>query len=157
MKQKTKNTPLSMFPTEALLKEYRRHRYCFQKPVFNYYISYNTKSKKQQVWKRVLGEFEGYTICVSMERVLDKYPQDIIKEHTVIKSKQGGRHYEWVPEKHRYMTVNYGNLMKIHFGNMKWEGQMEEIKEELSKRENVNINGGKAYRKWLNQYNKSKR
>lgn len=151
---------LSEFPTEALLHEYRRNRYCFLGPIYNYYIRYNFGTKKEEVWEKVYGEYnderipEKYrNICLYM-KLSEKTPEQVIKEHTIIKSKQGGRKYEYVPKENRWRTVDYKNFMKIHFNGLYWEGQMEEIKEELSKRPNVNIDGGKAYRRWLLNYKK---
>lgn len=150
---------LSEFPTEALLHEYRKNRYCFHTPLYNYHIRYNPLTKKEEVWEKVYGEYidenlsEKYTICIYMT-LSDKTKEEVMKESTVIKSKMGGRKYEYVPEKDRWMTVNHKNFMKIHFLDLYWEGQMEEIKEELSKRPHVNINGGRSYRRWLSEYKK---
>ena len=154
---------LSEFPTEALLHEYRKKRYCFATPIYRYYIRYNSVIKDYEVWENVYGKYnderlpEKYrTICLYM-KISDKTRKDVIKEHTIIKSKDGGHKYEYVPEEHRWRTVNYGNLMKIHFDGLYWEGQMDEIKNELANRPNVNIDGGKAWRRWLMWYKKNKK
>ena len=154
---------LSEFPTEALLHEYRKKRYCFATPIYRYYIRYNSVIKDYEVWENVYGEYNDErlpkkyrTICLYM-KISDKTREDVIKEHTVIKSKDGGCKYEYVPSEHRWRTVNYGNLMKIHFDGLYWEGQMDEIKNELANRPNVNIDGGKAWRRWLMWYKKNKK
>lgn len=153
---------LSEFPTEALLHEYRKNRYCFAGPIYNYHIRYSPLKKKYEVWEKVYGEYiderlpKKYNICLYMT-LSDKTKEEVIKEHTVIKSKDGGIKWEYVPEKDRWMSVNHKNFMKIHFDGMYWEGQMEDIKEELSKRPNVNIDGGKSYRRWLMEYKKNKK
>lgn len=144
---------LSEFPTEALLYQYRKHRYCFQKPCYDYYIR-RTKSGKLEVWHKVLGKYDRYIVCIYMTLLEDKTPQDIFDMHTVIKSTDGGYRSEKIPHK-GYIWVDKKNFMKIHFGKLYWEGQMEEVKEELAKRPNVNIDGGKAYHQWLAKYKKN--
>ena len=152
---------LSEFPTEALLHEYRKNRYCKPGYMYDYYIKYNIIKNTYEVWENVYGTYKDEKInlpkmCLYM-KLSDKTREQVIKEHTIIKSKQGGRHYEYVPKEHRWRTVDYGNFMKIHFDGLYWEGQMEEIKEELAKRPNVNIDGGKAWRRWLIEYRKNKK
>ena len=146
---------LSEFPTEALLYQYRQHRYCRRMPIYDYYLRY-TKSGKIEVWKRIYGDFEGYNICLYMT-LSNKTKEEVIHEHTSINSKDGGLYYKWDNEQKKSILIDRGNFMKIHFGKLHWEGNMEEVKKELSTRPNVNIDGSKEYRKWLYNYKKTNR
>ena len=52
------------------------------------------------------------------------------------------------------MDIDVNQDEQIHVSLQK---ALEEIKEELAKRPNVNIDGGKAWRRWLMEYRKNKK
>ena len=136
-------TPLSKFPTEVLLHQYRKNRICRNRIVRDKYLYTERK------W------LPHYSI-IDSERVEDywelwenkKYSYKAVVE---VHCKQD-EHYDWKGD-----CYWYGDHIFINFDGMKWEGELQELHDELDSREHVNINNKKAYRKWLINYRKNKK
>ena len=139
---KEKNiTPLSKFPTEVLLHEYRRNRICRDRLI---------RDKLLYIEKRWIPHYS----IINGERVEDYWEllenlKYLYKSVVEVHSKQD-EHFNG----HNYW---YGDHIRINFEGMKWEGELEELHKELDSREHVNIIGKKAYRIWLINYRKNKK
>lgn len=152
-----KNNKLSEFPTEALLYQYRRNRLCKTVKWRGDIVRvYNSKKNRYDFWKAIKENVlwddgkEYYTV-VSYEKCDDVTIKDFIE----ITTKQGGYQLRQKPGKKYDVWTWVGNYIEIHFGKLHWSGDLSELKKELSKRPNVNVDGGHCYRKWLNNYKKN--
>ena len=138
MKQNNKITPLSQWPTEALVMCFRRNKYCRTHLPFNYRLKYNKKTCKWEYWLPFYGSWtdeEGNTwnpITIGYT-LYDKIPKEYTKVY-------GNRH---------------GGKIAFTFEGMYWEGKLAEVYNELSKRPHINLNGAKDFRKWKIEYKKS--
>ena len=79
-----KITPLSKFPTEALVMNYRRHRVCRTILPWSSYRTYNKITCKYDIWVPVVGKLEtdkGIFDCIiSYKKVNDQELRDHFTE-----------------------------------------------------------------------------
>ena len=144
-----KITPLSKFPTEAILYLYRKNRHCYTqytglcrrwKSKTNEYIFW--KAGPSEPWLHIDGNI--YNIPLYYERVDHVNPKD----YTEIT----GNHWHLSDYNDRGY---YTEEIDFEFEGMYWKGTIQDIHDELSKRPNVNIIGTKSFRKWKINYKKS--
>ena len=148
MKQTT-ITPLSKFPTEVILHFYRKNRLCHTD--HNMYKEvYNWNTKKTEYWIPFYGPFEKdgieYNTCLGYTKSTG---EECHKKFTTIESKQDG-HYNWDGD-----YFYYRDEVDFRFEGLYWKGKIQDLKDELSKREHVGIFNNKDYRKWLINYRKA--
>ena len=136
-------TPLSKFPTEVLLYQYRRNRICRDEVV---------RDKLLYIEKKWIPHYS----IIDGERVEDYWelwenPKYSYKTVVEVHCRQD-EHFDG-----RIDRYWYGDHIRINFEGMIWEGELQELHDELDSREHVNIIGKKAYRKWLINYRKNKK
>ena len=133
--KENKITPLTKFPTEALVWLYRKNRICRTYIPWDYH-----KSGPDEYWIPFCGPYE-------IEGVV--YDPCIIG-HTKMSAK----------EFHKKFTEIYGNKpvrskdINFEFEGMYWRGTVSELQQELSKRPHANIKGHNDFRKWKIKYKK---
>lgn len=143
-------TPLSKFPTEAILYFYRKNRTC-RTHYYGLTQRYSRKLHKYLYWKAGPSEpwlhTDGYTYNVPLyyELVDNVDPKD----YTTITGNSSYRKGDKLS-----VSVSY---LDFEFEGMYWRGTIDEIHAELAKRPHVNLNGNKAYRKWKMEWKKNKR
>ena len=114
-----------------------------------------------------VADLEGMTVSEIFQKILFEiaYPHKTKNASTRIKFADGSP-YKTVVEVHckqdehwdgRNDRYWYGDHIRINFEGMIWEGELQELHDELDSREHVNIIGKKAYRKWLINYRKNKK
>ena len=135
-----KITPLSDFPTEALLYNYRHNRGC--RTNLNWIrVRYSHRKNMWEYWEPFVGEFtldDGTylnPVIIGYRRVDGA---DVIKRNTKI----------------------CGNVteteMQFEFEGMYWKGDIKELKAELARRPHVGKLDSKTFRKWKIEYKKKK-
>ena len=140
-----KITSLSKFPTEVLLMNFRKQRFCDTKLPWGIEEHFNHGTNQYEFWEVFLGPFEingvvydnmpiGYTkiACGWKERL------QILKKYTKT-----------------YSSAWYSNEVQFNFEGMYWKGDIDELKAELDTRENVPLKGSKEFRRWKMKYKKS--
>jgi len=143
-------TPLSKFPTEVILHFYRKNRLCHT----NYRMYkevYNWKTKKTEYWIPFYGPFEkdGYKVDSLIIGYTKSTGEECHKKFTTVKSKQDS-HWDWCED-----DFWCGDKVNFKFEGFYWEGKIQDLKDELAKREHVGIFNNKDYRKWLINYRKN--
>ena len=143
-------TPLSKFPTEVILHFYRKNRLCYTDHG-KYKEVYNHKSGKREFWIPFYGPFEkdGYKVDNMIIGYTKSTGEKCHKLFTETKSKQDS-HWEWCDD---YFW--YGDKVNFRFEGLYWKGKIQDLKNELDKREHVGVFNNKDYRKWLINYRKS--
>jgi len=144
-------TPLSEFPTEAIVHLFKKNRHCVvNRPFDSWYKGYNKETKQHEYWVPFRGGYDetskvydpniiGYTLMSSKE-IAEKYTET------------RGNYWEGWCEPGEPGCL--GQIIDFVFEGMYWKGTVEDVKAELSKRPNVNIRGSKDFRKWKIQYKK---
>ena len=152
MNNKYKITSLSKFPTEVILHFYRKNRLCYTDHGM-YKEIYNWNTKKNEFWIPFYGPFEkdGYKVDSMIIGYTKSTGEECHKKFTTVKSKQDS-HWDWCED---YFW--HGNKVNFRFEGLYWEGKIQDLKNELSKREHVGIFNNKDYRKWLIKYRKNKK
>lgn len=144
-------TPLSKFPTEALLEMYRRHRTCYDHSYSR--TECRWKNGKYTYWEPVYGEFVDIDGLMSNKPGttfnIPLYYKIVPKPIKVISTEIEGN--KW---RNSYTDKIYRNGFGFDFQGMYWEGEYDELKRELDSRPHVNMQGRKAFRKWKMEYNK---
>lgn len=151
MKHNKQNiTPLSKFPTEVILHFYRKNRLCYTDH-WKYVENYNRKTNKREFWIPFYGPFEkdGYKVDNMIIGYTKSTGEECHKLFTITKSKQDS-HWEWYDD---YFW--YGDEVNFRFEGLYWEGKIQDLKNELNKREHVGVFNKKDYRKWLIKYRKA--
>jgi hypothetical protein len=143
-------TPLSKFPTEVILHFYRINRLCHTDHR-KYCERYNRKTHKREFWIPFYGPFEkdGFKVDSMIIGYRKSTGEECHKLFTTIESIQDG-YFEWNSD-----TYYYGDKVNFRFEGLYWEGKIQDLKEELNKREHVGIFNKKDYRKWLINYRKA--
>lgn len=147
-----KITPLSKFPTEVILHFYRKNRLCYTDH-YKYVENYNRKTNKREFWIPFYGPFEKdgviYNhVCLGYTKSTG---EECHKKFTKIDSKQDSI-LSWYDD-----CIYRGDKVNFRFEGLYWEGRIQDLKNELSKREHVGIFNNKDYRKWLIKYRKAKK
>lgn len=147
-----KITPLSKFPTEVILHLYRKNRLCYTDH-YKYVENYNRKTNKREFWIPFYGPFEKdgviYNhVCLGYTKSTG---EECHKKFTKIDSKQDSI-LSWYDD-----CIYRGDKVNFRFEGLYWEGRIQDLKNELSKREHVGIFNNKDYRKWLIKYRKAKK
>jgi len=145
-------TPLSKFPTEVILHFYRKNRLCYTDH-WMYKEIYNWNTKKNEFWIPFYGPFEKdgviYNhVCLGYTKSTG---EECHKRFTKINSKQDSILSLYDD------CIYRGDKVNFRFEGLYWEGKIQDLKDELSKREHVGIFNNKDYRKWLINYRKNKK
>ncbi len=144
-------TPLSKFPTEALVMNYRRHRVCRTRMPWSTYRSYNKMTYDWEYWVPVTGPFEIdgviYNPCIIAYKKVTK--QELKDHFTEIKGD--------IWEISNNGWYSFTDEMEFTFEGMYWRGTIDEIKAEMAKRPHISLKGGKDFRRWKIKYKKNKR
>jgi len=150
-------TSLSKFPTEVILHFYRKNRLCYTDH-YKYVENYNHKTNKREFWIPFYGPFEKdgviYNhVCLGYTKSTG---EECHKKFTTVKSKQDA-HWDEDGYYYGYNEWQFGDEINFRFEGLYWEGRIQDIKNELNKREHVGIFNNKDYRKWLIKYRKAKK
>ena len=144
-------TPLSKFPTEVILHFYRKNRLCHTDR-HKHVVHYNWNKKCKEFWIPFYGPFEKdgnvYNICLGYTKSTG---EECHKRFTEIDSKQDSILSCWDD------CIYFGGKVNFKFEGLYWEGKIQDLKDELSKREHIGIFNNKDYRKWLINYRKNKK
>ena len=144
-------TSLSKFPTEVILHFYRKNRFCYTDSGM-YKEIYNWNTKKKEFWIPFYGTFKRdgikYNTCLGYTKSTG---EECHKKFTTVVSKQDG-YYNWDGD-----YFYHRDEVSFRFEGLYWEGKIQDLKDELSKREHVGIFNNKDYRKWLINYRKNKK
>ena len=144
-------TPLSKFPTEVILHFYRKNRLCHTN-THKYFVHYNWNKKCEEFWIPFYGPFEKdgnvYNICLGYTKSTG---EECHKRFTEIDSKQDSILSCWDD------CTYFGDKVNFRFEGLYWEGKIQDLKDELAKREHVGIFNNKDYHKWLINYRKNKK
>ena len=143
-------TSLSKFPTEVILHFYRKNRLCYTDHL-KYVENYNRKTHKREFWIPFYGPFEkdGFKVDSMIIGYTKSTGEECHKRFTEIKSKQDSN-WDWCED---YFW--YGDKVNFRFEGLYWEGNIQDLKKELDKREHVGVFNNKDYRKWLINYRKA--
>lgn len=143
-------TPLSKFPTEVILHFYRKNRLCHTDHR-KYHENYNHKTHKREFWIPFYGAFEnnGYKVDNMIIGYRKSTGEECHKLFTETKSKQDSI-LSWYDD-----CCYYGDKVNFRFEGLYWEGKIQDLKNELDKREHVGVFNKKDYRKWLIKYRKA--
>lgn len=150
MSKEKKITSLALFPTEALVMNYRRHRVCKTKCLYGVERIFNHHTGQYEYWEEFTGPFEidgvVYNPCVIGYTKITK--EEFHKKYTEIKGNiwtygKYGNDFRWTDE------------MEFTFEGMYWRGTIDELKKELATRPHINLKGGKDFRRWKQNYKKS--
>jgi hypothetical protein len=140
--KENKITPLTKFPTEALVWLYRKNRICRTYIPWDYH-----KSGPDEYWVPFCGpyEIEGvvYDPCIIGHTKMSA--KEFHKKFTEINGNEGFYICD-EPVKSKYIN--------FEFEGMYWRGTVSELQQELSKRPHANIKGNKDFRKWKIKYKK---
>ena len=144
-------TALSTFPTEVILHFYRKNRLCHTN-THKYFVHYNWNKKREEFWIPFYGPFEKdgnvYNICLGYTKSTG---EECHKIFTKINSKQDSILSCWDD------CTYFGDKVNFRFEGLYWEGKIQDLKDELAKREHVGIFNNKDYHKWLINYRKNKK
>ena len=144
-------TPLSKFPTEAILHFYRKNRLCHT-DTHKYFVHYNWNKKCEEFWIPFYGPFEkDGNVCNICLGYTKSTGEECHKRFTKIDSKQDSILSCWDD------CIYFGDKVNFRFEGLYWEGKIQDLKDELSKREHVGVFNNKDYRKWLINYRKNKK
>jgi len=147
-------TSLSKFPTEVLLHFYRKNRLC-STDHYKFHRHYNYKTHKEEYWIPFYGLFERdgikYNTCLGYTKSTG---EECHKKFTTVKSKQD-THWDDDGYYYGYNEWQFGDEVNFRFEGLYWKGRIQDLKNELDKREHVGIFNNKDYRKWLIKYRKS--
>lgn len=146
MENKSK-TPLSKFPTEALLYLYRKNRHCWTRAPWTSYNFRNLRTGEVEHWVPVIGKFEEdgkiyNPAIIAYERISAK---EFHKRYTEVK----GNRIEW---DHTTLFCYFGDIIHISFEGMTWEGNVSEIQNELNTRPHIGPMTAKQFRVWKMNY-----
>ena len=122
-------TPLSEFPTEVLVFEFKRNRHCYHRTSYGDCIGY--KKQWYPHWENVEGL--GYIINYYTIENVPIFDDKSFDETT---------------------TQFHDDTLYFSFEGKYWNGSLRKLKEELDKRPNVNITL-KNFRKWKKKYKRS--
>ena len=140
MKQK-QITPLSQWPTEAILYLFRKNRTCFTSGIVQYYERKNKLTNKNEIWLPVGGVYQidddHWDYDVLYYELFDGTKEEYLKQHTQT-------YGSWDTDK-----------ISFRFEGMYWRGSVHEIKKELSTRPHCNIHSSKDFRKWKMNWKKN--
>ena len=145
-------TPLSKFPTEAILYLFRKRRQCYTNFHTSYYERKNKLTNKIEIWLPVEGVIHKdnghWDYEVLYYELFDGTKEEFIKQHTHTYGCDGyfDKYDEW-----------YWPSDKIwfNFEGMYWKGTIHEIRKELRKRSHCEIHGAKEFRKWKINWKKT--
>ena len=143
-----KITPLSKFPTEALVMNYRRHRVCRTRMPWLSYRTYNKITCSYDYWVPVEGKLEtdkGTFDCIISYKKVSL--QELRNNFTQIKGDI------WKVSNNGWFS--FTDELEFNFNGMYWRGTIDEIKSELAKRPHVPMKGKKDFRRWKMKYKKS--
>lgn len=144
-------TPLSKFPTEVILHFYRKNRLCHTDR-HKYFVHYNWNKKCEEFWIPFYGPFEKdgnvYNICLGY---IKSTAEECHKRFTKIDSKQDSI-LSWYDD-----CIYFGDKVNFRFEGLYWEGKIQDLKNELAKREHIGVFNNKDYHKWLINYRKNKK
>ena len=144
-------TPLSKFPTEVILHFYRKNRLCHTDR-HKYFVHYNWNKKCEEFWIPFYGPFEkDGNVCNICLGYTKSTGEECHKRFTKIDSKQDSILSCWDD------CIYFGDKVNFRFEGLYWEGKIQDLKDELSKREHIGIFNNKDYRKWLINYRKNKK
>ena len=152
MKQKQIITPLSQWPTEAILYLFRKHRQCYTEFHTSYYERKNKLTNQIEIWLPVGGSYQKddghWDYDVLYYELYNGTKEDFIKQHTTTYGCNGYfDHYDdW------YWPTDE---IWFRFEGMYWKGTITDVKKELAKRPNCNIHGAKDFRKWKMNWKKN--
>ena len=122
-------TPLSEFPTEVLVFEFKRNRRCYHRKYYGDCIGY--RKQWYPHWENVEGL--GYIINYYTIENVPIFDDKSFDETT---------------------TQFSDDTLYFSFEGKYWNGSLSELKRELEKRPNVNITL-KNFRKWKQKYKRS--
>ena len=145
-------TPLSEFPTEALLYNYRRNRRC-RTNLSWIQVRYNRRKNMWEYWEPFLGEYildDGTYLNPVIIGYRMVNGADVIKRNTEI----SGNVAQWDP-KSGYLY--FSDEFEFEFEGMFWHGGIKELKDELARRPHVGNLDSKTFRKWKIEYKRKKR
>lgn len=147
-----KITPLSEFPTEALLRNYRKNRRCDTR--LDWIVTrYNRSKNMWEYWEPFLGEYtldDGTylnPVIIGYRRVDGA---DAIKKNTEIT----GNVIAWNKENPHFFY--HTSEFEFEFEGMYWKGDIKELKAELARRPHVGNLDSKTFRKWKIEYKRRK-
>ena len=144
-------TPLSKFPTEVILHFYRKNRLCHTN-THKYFVHYNWNKKCEEFWIPFYGPFEkDGNVCNICLGYTKSTGEECHKRFTEIDSKQDPI-LNWYDD-----FIYFGDKVNFRFEGLYWKGKIQDLKDELSKREHIGIFNNKDYRKWLINYRKNKK
>ena len=81
----------------------------------------------------------------------NKKCEECHKRFTKIDSKQDSI-LSWYDD-----CIYFGDKVNFRFEGLYWEGKIQDLKNELAKREHIGVFNNKDYRKWLINYRKNKK
>ena len=145
-----KITPLSKWPTEAILYLFRKHRQCRTKLPY-YVYNFNKKLNEPEYWIPQYGEYEDENGSIVRGIVsYKKYSQKEINTQFTHTYGCNG-HFDYYDD--WYWPTDD---IWLRFEGMYWEGKIDDIRKELSKRPHCNIHGTKEFRKWKINWKKQR-
>ena len=142
MNRKQIITPLSQWPTEAILYLFRKNRTCYTTGIAQYYERKNKLTNKIEIWLPIGGVYQKddghWDYDILYYELFDGTKEEYIKQHT-------------------HTDGNWGlDEIWFRFEGMYWRGSISEIKRELSIRPHCNIHSSKDFRKWKMNWKKEK-
>lgn len=126
-------TPLSEFPTEVLVFEFKRNRHCYHREHYGHFLGY--RKQWYPHWENVEG----------LGLIINYYTMELIPEYS---------DYQGYDET---TTQFCDETLYFSFEGKYWNGSLRELKKELERRPHVNIHGSKDFRKWKIQYKKQQK
>ena len=155
-KKKKVITPLSKFPTEALLMMFRKHRHCETDFPWEMreHRRFNYESGKYEYWVPVWGDWfdekDGKTYRAIVRYDLHS-SNEIVKDYTTTYGNEGF----WSDMDVWYGKIYWEQNIHFQFEGMYWRGTIGDIRKELARRPHVNLKGSRDFRKWKIEYKKS--
>lgn len=129
MRKERTITPLSEFPTEVLVFEFKRNRHCYHRTSYGDCIGY--RKQWYPHWENVEGL--GY--------IINYYTIENVPIFDDKSFDETGTQFS-------------DDTLYFSFEGKYWNGSLRKLKEELDKRPNVNITL-KNFRKWKKKYKRS--
>jgi len=128
-------TPLTQWPTEAIVFLFKKNRVCRTSRPFDGYVEVKNKlTNKIDIWLAVGGIYQTddghYNYDILSYELYDGTKEQFLKSITTTSG------------------ITASGYLWIKFEGMYWEGNIDELKEELSKRPHCNIHTAKDFRKW---------
>ena len=130
MRKERTITPLSEFPTEVLVFEFKRNRRCYHRKTCGDFLGY--RKQWYPHWENVEG----------LGLIINYYYMELVPEYTDS------------PGFDETTTQFSDDTLYFSFEGKYWNGSLRALKQELAKRPNVNITL-KNFRKWKQKYKRS--